>query len=300
MQNQIYDIIIIGAGPAGMTAAIYAGRANKTVALVDKYGFGGNIANSPLVENIPGFMQITGLDFASNMFAQVEALDSVTTFVNEVILVQYQYGLFKIWFDDNTFIVSKSIIIATGTTHKKLNLDTNDIYYCATCDGPFFKNKTVFVVGSGNTGATYALDLAQYCKQVYLCDITMDMCCEQILKSRIEQTENIQWLSNTTIVEAKNNKKNKLDTVTLSTGEKIKCNAIFAAIGQTPQTKLFEIFTSQDKNGYIIANDCIVTKVPGVFAAGDCRSNGVKQVTTACSDGTIAAINAIKFLANIK
>lgn len=297
MENKIYDVIIIGAGPAGMTAAIYAGRAGKTVALIDKEGFGGNIAKSPKVENIPGFVSISGTDFAINMFNQVTALPTVEHIINEVALLKYYRGLIKVICSDNLLICGKSLIIATGTEYKKLNLPTKDIYYCVTCDGPMFKGKDVFVVGSGNSGAVYALELATYCKNVYLCDITMTLCCEDTLAKRIEENQKIHWLPNCTIKEVKHNKKGDLASVTLSTYETIKTNAIFVAIGLEPKTDFTSgLVTLNDKKFISASDNCTSDLVPNIFIAGDCRAKDIRQVTTACADGTTAALKAIKYL----
>jgi len=298
--NICYDILIIGAGPAGMTAAIYAGRSNKQVALIDKNGFGGNIANSPKVENIPGFVSISGADFAANMYEQISNFSTVNHIIAEALFIDYRYGLFRITLDDKSIICGKTLIFATGTEHRQLKLDTKDIYYCATCDGPFFKNKNVIVVGSGNTGATYALELSTYCKNVYLCDLTHEMQCEPILQDQILAQSNIYWLPNTTIKDVKNGKNNNLSSVILTTNEVLKCNAIFAAIGIIPQTKIVGPFADVTWDDYIISNDGISTKVPGVFIAGDCRDTKVKQVVTAVSDGAKAAVNAMTFLKGLK
>ena len=301
MNDTLYDLIIIGAGPAGMTAAIYAARANKNVVLIDKNGFGGNIAKSPKVENIPGFTEISGVDFAANMFNQIENLQNITHIIDEAVFVDYKYGMFKIsLFDDHRIICGKSLIFATGTEHRELNIDPDNTYYCATCDGPFFKGKDVIVVGSGNSGATYALELATYCRKVYLCDITSDMCCEKIIADRVKSCNNIEWLANTTITTVEKNKNNKLTAVILTNGEKLKCSAIFGAIGLIPKTEIAKRFVKTDDRGFIISDDCTTSLVPGVFVAGDCRTNKVKQVVTACADGATAAIAAIDFLNNMR
>lgn len=299
VNSTLYDILIIGSGPAGMTAAIYAARAGKTVALVDAE-FGGNISKSPRVENIPGFPQITGVDFIKQLQEQIEQFPNIIQVFNSGLYLEYYYRMFKLSLDDRTVLCGKSVIIATGTTHKELKFDTPDIYYCATCDGPFFKKEPVIIVGSGNSGATYALDLATYCKTVYLCDLTLEMQCEKVLQDRIKETPNIVWLPNTTINSVKNGKTGRLNSVTLTTLETIKCKAIFAAIGLVPNTTFLKNFVELDPKGYIIAPDCITTKVPGVFAAGDCRQSKVKQVVTATSDGAVAALEAIKYLDTLK
>lgn len=296
MAEVVYDLLIIGAGPAGMTAAIYAGRSNLSVALIDKEGFGGNIAKSPRVENIPGFVSISGAEFAEQMYNQITNLPTITHFIEEIIYINYRYGLFILTTNNKETICGKSLIFATGTDHKKLDLPTKDIYYCATCDGPFFKNKNVIVVGSGNTGVTYAIELASYCKNVYLCDITFNMCCEPVLVQQALSINNIHWLPNSTIQKVTNNKEQRLSSVTLTTGNTLKCNAIFAAIGLTPQTHLAQPFVTLTEAKYIKSIDCSTDKVPGVFVAGDCRDNQVKQVVTAVADGATAALKAIKFI----
>ena len=290
----LYDILIIGAGPAGMSAAIYAGRANKTVLLIDPE-FGGNIAKSPKVENIPGFSSISGVDFAAQMYEQATSLPTVEHVMNKAVYIEYYHRIFKVSLDDRTVVCGKSLIFATGTQHKELKLDTPDIYYCATCDGPFFKNESVIVVGSGNTGATYALELAEYCKKVYICDLTLDMQCESILQDRIHKNKKITWLPNTTITKVNNDKQGRLSSVTLSTLTNIKCKGIFAAIGLIPQTQIVNAFAKLDDKKYIVSSN-----VPGVFAAGDCTNNKVKQVVTATAEGAIAAINAIQFVETLK
>ena len=296
-KNNLYDVTIIGAGPAGMTAAIYAARAEKTVAIIDKDGFGGQIAKSPKVENYPGFASISGLDLVTNIYEQMSGLEKVEHIINEVVLIKYLRGIFICYLPDNSTVCSRALIIATGCKQRELKLDTKDIYYCVACDGPFFKGKNVMVVGSGNTGAVYALELAQYCKNVYICDITHNMMAEASLINQIKETKNIKFLPNCTIASVKNNAECHLESVKLDTMSVIKVDAIFSAIGMIPQTDFVpETFVDKDEKGYIISVTGDTLKIPGLFVAGDCRTNQVKQVTTATSDGTIAALKAIKFI----
>lgn len=290
-KDVLYDVAIIGAGPAGMTAAIYAGRAGKTVALIDKDGFGGQIAKSPRVENIPGFASVSGIDFAGKMFEQVRTAGAVDYTLGEAVLVQYQYGLFKIYIEKEPVICSKTLIFATGCKHRTLDLPTKDIYYCVTCDGPFFKNKNVMVVGSGNTGATYALELAGYCKQVYLCDIKEKLMCEATLADRVKNTVNITFIPNASIDSVVVDKKNNLSAVKLSTGTKITTKAIFSAAGMIPQTDIAKGYTVLDDKGYISG-----VQLPNVFYCGDCSNSPVKQAVVAAGDGAKAALAAINFL----
>lgn len=294
MAEKLYDILIIGAGPAGMTAAIYAGRAGKSIAIFDKNGYGGNIASSPKVENIPGFVSVSGMDFANNMYAQMTNISNIDHFINEVALVRYNNGLYNIFTDESEMFVGKTIIFATGSEHRKLDLPTKNIYYCVTCDGPLFRDKNVVVVGSGNTGVTYALELASYCKQVFLCDVTENMMCEKILRDRVASTKNIIWSSKTTIKNVHNNKSNKLDKVIFSNGKEFKCSGIFAAIGLKLNTEIMKDFVTIEKTG-----EASTANFPGIFIAGDCKVNRIRQVVSACSDGAIAATNAVAYLSKI-
>lgn len=298
MSNMLYDTCIIGAGPAGMTAAIYLGRAGKTVALLDSAGYGGNISKSPKVENIPGFASISGADFSANMYEQVLQYENIEHIICEAKLLRYDHGMFKLRTDENQLICSKSLIVATGTQHKPLTLDTPNIYYCVTCDGPLFKNKNVFVVGSGNTGAVYAEELSNYCNNVYICDVTMEMCCESVIAKQLMEKPNVHWLPNCSIVEAINTN-DSLTAVKLSNYETVECSGIFAAIGMEANTAIVDNFVSKQDGFISTLPDCSTLIVPGLFAAGDCRVKDVRQVTTAVGDGTTAAISALKFLRGV-
>lgn len=296
-KDKIYDVGIIGAGPAGMTAAIYAGRANKSVIILDKEGYGGQIARSPIVENIPGFDQIIGMDFATKMFMQFSSYPNIAFKIAEVRCLTYNHGLITLCCDNEVNYFCKTLIVATGLTPKTLNLPTTDLYYCVTCDGPKFKNKTVVVAGSGNTGATFALELATYCKKVYITDITTDLCCEPVLQTKILETANIQWLPNCSIQQVKTSANNRLKAVTLSTNDTIQSTAIFVATGMQPNSEFLKDFVDLDKHGYIIAGEnCLNNKVPNIFIAGDCRQKNTRQVATAIGDGATAAVAAIKYL----
>ena len=294
---KLFDLTIIGAGPAGMTAAIYAARADKAVAIIDKNGFGGQIANSPKVENYPGFASISGIGLAETMFSQMMNLPKIEHIIDEVVSVKHIDNTFICALSDETAVRSKSLIIATGSKPREIKLDTKNIYYCATCDGPFFKGEDVIVVGSGNTGAVYALDLITYCNKVYLCDTAAKMMCEASLAKRIEESKNIEFIPNCTIKSVNNKADGNLDSVILNTGRLIKVSAIFGAIGMMPQTDFISPdLISKDKSGYFISAACEIPNIPGLFVAGDCRTNQVKQVTTATADGTTAALKAIRFI----
>lgn len=296
MKEEMYDIAIIGAGPAGMTAAIYAGRAGKRTALIDKDGFGGQIAKSPKVENIPGFLSISGIGFAEKMYEQATAQPTVEHILEEVKLIRYCRGLFTVYFTDGSFICAKSVILAVGCEPKELKLDTPNVYYCVTCDGPFFKKENVLVIGSGNTGAAFALELAAYCKRVYLCDMKMELRCEAATAEKIKNSKKITFLPNCHVKSVRNGVDGNLEYATMSTGSELPVKAIFVAAGMTPKTAVASGLAKTDASGYIIADGCKTSAIPGLFAAGDCRQKNVRQVATAVSDGAIAALAAVDFL----
>lgn len=292
----IYDIGIIGAGPAGMTAAIYAARAGKSVAIFDQNGFGGQIASTPFLENYPGVDANPGIELVTKMFEQMSQYDNISIMTEEVTgLIRNDENTFDICCDANIFNC-KAIIVASGCKHRELELPTSDIYYCATCDGPFFKDKSVIVVGSGNTGATYALELSNYCKEVFICDVADHMLCEQTLQDRISQKKNIRWFPANPIeqvVEADN----QLQAVTLKDKTYLRCSAIFAAVGMIPHTDILHHFPNiiNDK-GFVIADESCITSEPGIFVAGDCRTKKLRQVVTATSDGAVAAVAASNYV----
>lgn len=296
MNCAIYDTLILGSGPAGMTAAIYLARANKLVELVDKDGYGGNISKTPFVNNIPGFIG-SGDEFATNMYvSQICDYQNLNHSVRRAVLVEYKHGLFLTHFSDRTSIASKTLLFATGSTPRQINVTTNSLHYCVTCDGPFYKGKDVIVVGSANTGLTYALELSTYCNKVYLCDLTSSICGEEALKKKVKETSNIIWMPNTTIKSAINKDNLELESVELTTGEILKCDGIFAAIGFTPNTELAKSFFALDESGYIIAPETESQSIAGLYAAGDCRQGTTKQVVSACADGAEAALKIIKYL----
>lgn len=289
MATNIYDCIIIGAGPAGLTAALYLARDNKQVAIIDKEGFGGNIAKSPFVENIPGFENISGIDYMTNLYNQVKKY-KVNDFIGNVTLIQNQNGLYLVYDSESNVLCGKTVIIAIGKKFRELKLDTKDVYYCVTCDGPLFKNKNVLVVGAGNTGATYALELSNYCKNVYICDTLEKLSCEKSLAEKIKTKENIHSIFNTKIKEVKN-KKEKLDSVVFENNEEIKCNGIFSAIGVIPNTVNAPNLVNKNSKGYYTD-----VSTPGLFIAGDCHENIDSQVVCVESDGYKTAKKVKKFL----
>lgn len=299
-----YNIIIIGCGPAGMTAALYAARANKSVLILDKEDVGGMIVNSPKIDNYPGCISIPGSDLASQMFKQMEGLDICFKNFTEATAV-YCGKDEKIYVktsDDDTFI-GDAVIIATGTSPKKLppfpsNPHDDNIHYCVMCDGFFYKDKKVAVVGAGNTGAQYALELAQYCDKVTVVEKSMNPLCEKTMLDKLMQKENIDLKIGYTVRDF-NPEEGKLHISSKNDDLDVECSGIFVSMGMEPNLNNFGNVIVVDGRGFASVG-CDQSSEhfnsPGIFLAGDCVSKSVRQITTAVSDGTIAAVSAIKYI----
>ena len=295
------DIIIIGAGTAGLSAAIYALRAGKSVLLMEQLTYGGQIINTPEVENYPGIKSISGFDFAQGLYEQAEALgaelkyEQVTGIEDgEVKKVKTSSGEYE----------CKAIILATGAKNRPLGLDKetefigSGISYCATCDGAFFKGRVVAVNGGGNTALEDALFLSNYCKKVYLIHRRDEFRGEAKQVDKLKEKENIEFVLNATITEILG--EDELSGVRvhdkLSGEDKdIELDGLFIAIGQMPENAAFAPLIELDKGGYIVAGEDCRTNVAGIFAAGDCRTKTVRQLTTAAADGAVAALAACAY-----
>ena len=284
--NMLYDSIVVGAGPAGITAAIYLRRANKRVLVLDGNGYGGELKNVKVIENYPGFTSITGSELADNMYKQANTLG--VEFKSERVL---NITSDKTVLTEKDSYKAKSIIIATGRT-RKFELDKDDYYlgkglsYCATCDGNFFKNKIVAVLGEGASAIEDALYLSNIVSKVYLIsdkDNTID----------IDKT-NIEVLYNTTVI--KINGETLIESVDIKDSDGLKTipiNGLFVANGQVPNN-MFKNIIDVSESGYFDSTDFPRTKVKGIYVAGDCVDKKLKQVVTAVSDGAVAATYAIK------
>lgn len=295
----MYDIIIIGCGPAGMTAGIYAARANRKVLIIEKETIGGQISSSPLVENYPGYKEISGSELANNMFEQVTAL-GVNVELDEVKKIE-PGKIKKVITLDNVY-EAKAVIIATGSRYKLLglkneeNLIGNGIHFCVACDGAFFKDKTVAVIGGGNSAVINAITLSDICKKVYVIQIIDKLTAESTLVEKLKDKENVEIILNAKVTEliGEDNlqaiKVNVLDDV-----KEIRLDGMFISIGLTPQSDFVKELLPINKYGYIESNNC-VTEKDGIFVAGDCRDKQIRQLTVATSDGTTAALNAIEYL----
>lgn len=297
-----YDIIIIGGGPAGMTAALYALRNDKTVLILEKESFGGQIATSPRLENYPTIPSISGSEWADLVFTQITDLGAEFE-LEEVEKVERLDKGFKVTTNYNEY-ECLAVIIANGVKPRKMGLPNEDeltgkgISYCAVCDGPFYKGKEIYLVGDANTALQYALLLASYCPKVHMLTLFDKLFGDTILINRVLQTENIDIRHNLLLKELKGEKELEAavfeDTISKEVVE-YKTNNLFIAIGQLPQNEAFQDLLELD-HGFIVTNELMETSVPGLFAAGDTRKKENKQVITACNDGAVAAMSAVKYI----
>ena len=296
----IYDVIIIGAGPAGLTAAVYARRANKTALVIEKGAFGGQITFSPKVENIPGFAEISGNEFAEKLvdqalFQGVEFESCTVTAVRD--------GEIKTVVTDAGDFEGRTVIVATGARHRTLGLDKEErfigegISFCAVCDGAFYKGQTVGVVGGGNSALQEALLLSELCQKVYVIQNLDFLTGEAKLCEQLAAKENVEIITGTTVQSLLG--EDAFGGVSLrreADGQvsELALDGLFVAIGLVPQNEAFRDLLPLDKAGYIIAGEDGETGVRGIFAAGDCRTKTVRQLATAAADGAVCAVAACR------
>lgn len=296
------DTIIIGGGPSGMAAALYLLRAGKKVLVLEKEAFGGQIAESPRLENFPSIKKISGADFSNNLFEQIVALGAKFE-IEDAQKVEKIEGGFQVDTDYGTH-QAKTVLISTGLKHRKLGnpreeeLTGHGISYCAVCDGAFFQGQDIVLIGDANTALQYALILAETCHHVEICTLFDKFFADEILVNAMEKVPNISYRHNLSLKEFKG--KDKL-TSCLFTDTKTKeevdmpCTGAFIAIGQIPANEAFSSLVELNK-GYIVTNEKMETKTPGIYASGDCRNKNVRQVITATSDGAIAAVSIVNYL----
>ncbi|MEG0777668.1 MAG: FAD-dependent oxidoreductase [Oscillospiraceae bacterium] len=303
MQEQTYDIIVIGAGCAGMTAALYARRAGKTVLLLEGQTFGGQIAFSPKVENYPAVPTISGEALSNALFEQAtgQGAQAELETVTEIII----NGNEKTIVTDYGRHTCRALIIATGMKHRHLGLAREDeligsgISYCAVCDGVFFRDKDVAVFGGGDTALQDALFLAEYCKSVTIIHRRNEFRGEKWLVDSLKKRAKVRFMLENIVTELSGEA--KLSSLTLTNtvnGEKtlLPVDGLFVAIGQLPQTELVKNIVKIDDAGFVIADESCHTSTAGVFVAGDCRTKHIRQLTTAASDGAVAALAACEFI----
>ncbi|MBQ9860257.1 MAG: FAD-dependent oxidoreductase [Clostridia bacterium] len=300
----MYDIIIVGAGPAGLTAAIYARRANKSVLLLEKGAFGGQITFSPKVENYPGFETISGSELADKLVEQ--ALGQGADVEIETVTAIEDKGTHKaVLTEDGNTYEGKAVIIAAGARHRHLGLPNEEthigegISFCAVCDGAFYKDKTVALVGGGNSALQEAILLSETSKKVYVVQNLDFLTGEQALQDILAKRDNVEVLLGTVVAALP--AQAPLTSITLrrvadESEYDLAIDGLFVAIGLQPENGAFADVAALDDWGYIDAGEDCVTKTAGVFVAGDCRRKGVRQVTTATGDGATAAIAACRYI----
>lgn len=301
------DVLIVGGGPAGITASIYAARSGLKTLLLERETFGGQIASSPKVENFPSIISISGEELVSRMLEQ--ALEfGVSVDVENVTSVTKIDDHFEVVTDYNKYL-AKSVIIATGVTHRTIDAENIEdfmgegISYCAVCDGPFHKGHDVAVIGDGNSAMQYAISLSQYCNKVYVCTLFDKFFGEKSVEKVMRGRSNIEIVHNLQLKRVSGaSELEKAEFTNLLTKEEVSLDiqGLFIAIGHVPHNEDFKDVVELDNHGYIIGNELCETITPGIFVAGDCRQKTFRQVSTACADGTIAALSAIRYLDNKK
>lgn len=300
----MYDIIIIGAGPAGLSAAIYARRSGKSVLVLEEKTYGGQIVNTPNIENYPGIAHISGFEFATNLYNQAKDFGAEFKFEKAVGIEDREDS--KIVKTPKDEYEAKAVIIATGAKNRKLGIDNEDslvgkgISYCATCDGMFFRDKDVAVNGGGNTAVEDAMFLSNYCNKVYIIHRRDEFRADDKDVERLKEKDNVELVLDSTVSEilsdtdeAGNEHVSGVKVKNKNTGDErvLDVNGLFIAIGQVPDNEDFKDIVELE-NGYVKALEDCKTDTQGIYVAGDCRTKSVRQLATAAADGAIAAIAA--------
>jgi len=302
----MYDLIIIGGGAAGLTAAIYAARAGINLIVIEKMGIGGQILLTESVENYPGFLSISGTELMEKFEAHAEKF-GVKIIYEEVKEVKPEGKVFKVITEDRT-LETISVIVASGSSPRKLHVEGEDrfigkgVSYCAVCDGPFFKDKEVAVIGGGDAAIKESLYLSQIVKKIFVVHRRNELRAEKILQEQALKNPKIEFIWNHVVEKIDGD--DSLQGVTLHRVDKpsekkvLNVSGIFVYIGHIPNTKFLEV----DKlpGGQIITNECLQTSIKGIFAAGDCRNTCLRQIATCVGDGAIAAYNAGEYIINFK
>lgn len=299
----MHDIIVIGAGVAGMTTALNILRSGKTVLIIEKETIGGQIAFSPRVENFPSISQISGLELSNNLFEQISAL-GVDFEPDSVVAIKKEKDVFtvKCEYSEHT---AKAVVIAAGVVHRHLGVKDEEeligkgVSYCALCDGDFYKSQDVSLIGDANTALQYALLLSNYCSKVNVYTLFDKFFADDCLVKRLLARDNVSVTHNVSLLEYVGRPilsglvfKNTKDNTTF----KVDTKAVFVAIGQIPKNDIFADVVKLDKDGYIIADEWMKTSTDGIFVAGDARVKQIRQLTTAVSDGAIAAVSAVRYI----
>ena len=304
MQQKTYDVVIIGGGPAGYTAALYCVRAGFVTLLLEKFSAGGQMIQTQQIDNYPGFFEgIDGFTLGDNMKKCAERF-SATTVQQEVISVDLKSKIKTIKTASEQYF-AKAVILATGAEHRKLGLENEDelsgrgVSYCASCDGMFYKNKTVAVVGGGNTAAAEALVLSRVCNKVYLIHRKSTMRATKIYYEQLSKSENVVFKWNCEVKKLiYDNKLKEIRIVNNKTNgsENLQVDGLFISVGMIPTTNLYKGQINSDEWGYVIADETTKTNIPGIFAVGDLRTKPLRQIVTATADGAVAAHYVEKYL----
>lgn len=300
----MHDIVIIGGGPAGLTAALYARRAGKTALVIEKNTFGGQIVWSPKVENFPGFASVSGLELGDKFMAQ--AMDAGAELeLDEVTDVTRDPDSFLVRTAVSGDFYARAVIFATGAEPRRLGLPNEEkfigagISFCAVCDGEFFRGSDVAVVGGGNTAFQEALYLSDICNHVHLIHRRTTFRADTSLVELVNRRANVHYHTPAEVVALQGT--DQLQAITIrslsdTTEEVLPVDGLFVAVGHTPLTGIVQKFSLLDTHGYVCADESTLTDTPGVFVAGDCRKKSVRQLTTAASDGACAAMAACHYL----
>ncbi len=301
----MYDMIVIGGGPAGMTAALYALRNGKTVLVLEKHGFGGQITHSPKVENYPGTIQMSGNEFADRFLEQI-LHQGADIELERAISVKTEGNLKIVETEEGSRFEALTVVIATGVKHRMLGLEGENelvgdgISFCAVCDGDFYTGKTVCVAGGGNSALQEAILLAEKCKEVIILQDLPALTGEVRLQQVLESRKNVRVLTNLKINRLLKNGEALagVEVENRTTGQKreIACDGLFVAIGLIPENEPFKDLAKLNSYGYFDTDEQCLTETPGIYVAGDCRSKFVRQLTTAVADGAVAALAACRYI----
>jgi len=308
MSEIIRDVIIIGGGPAGLTSGIYASRARMKALLIDNFGIQGQALTADIIENYPGFHDgFTGIQFIANLKKQSEKF-GLQTVSEKVVTINYSPKIIEVQTEDNLHH-SRSLIIATGSKPRELGIPGENTFtnrgvsYCAVCDAPLYKNKSVVVIGGGDTAIEEALFLSKFAEKVTIIHRREKLRAVMILQERVLLNRKITLVWNSQVTEISGaNKVESVQVENVQTREKTKidCDAVFMAVGYEPNTQLLKNIVKVNEKGYIITDDEMKTDKPGIFAAGDCRQKRLKQMVTACSDGATAAFSAEQYVDSLE
>lgn len=302
----MYDIIIVGAGPAGLTAALYALRADKSVLVLEKGTFGGQITYSPQIENYPGFVKMSGNEFADKLVDQV--ISQGAEIEMETVTRIIDGSEFKTVVTEDGEHQAKAVIIATGVKHRQIGLPNENslvgagVSYCAVCDGAFFKGQTVAVLGGGNSALQEAILLADGCKKVYVIQNLDFFTGEARLVEKLKERSNVEFIMGTVISALLGDTALsglRLRKESDGSESELAVDGLFVAIGLAPENEAFADVAGLNEYGYIDSDESCLTRTPGIFTAGDCRSKSIRQITTAVADGSVAALAACRYIDNM-